>query len=158
MKSRKRNIFKRYSKKGGSQKKNIKIYFKLIKLVYVDFTETEQDEANLEQSEFESMNTKVLDNYLKRSIDSLKDLFSKKKTYDDEVIKFLNSIIFFKIEKILNDTYNFQIDIELSDYEQRLEYLLDILCDSFGSNLLIYTDSYNDNTNLAMGAHKIIIT
>jgi len=55
----------------------------------------------------------------------------------------------------LNDTYNFHIDIVLSDYEQRLEYLLDILCDSFGSNLLIYTD--NDNIHLAMGQHKIII-
>lgn len=109
MKSRKHNIFKRYSKKGGSQKK---IYFKLIQLVYVDFTE--QDEANLEQSEYESINTKVLDYYLKQSIDCLKDLFSKKKTYDDKVIKFLNSMIFFKFEKILNDTQSLALRIEIN--------------------------------------------
>lgn len=166
--SRRRNIQnKRHkSKKGGGEKKNIKIYFNLIKLYYIDYDETEQEEAELEESDIEAIDTNVLHNYVNQSIHALKKLFSKKKTYkitdnDDAFLKFLNSIISFEIEKLTtlyNETYNFTIQIELSDYEQQLEKQLDILWDGVGSDLLIYTDRYHDNTNLGMGRHEITIS
>jgi hypothetical protein len=59
---------------------------------------------------------------------------------------------------LYNETYNFSIHIELSDYEQRLEKQLDILWDGVGSDILIYSDRYHYNKNLAMGRHEIIIS